>query len=57
MTHDEIITALNNSYNVFWSNSTYKVFLDNGKLYEINLYNDSMCRLQPSQYNHCFVGV
>lgn len=55
MSYNEIITALNNGYNVFWINSAYKVFLDNGKLYEINLYNGSMCGLQSSQYNDCFV--
>ena len=57
MNYDQIVTALNNGYNVFWINSAYKVFLDNGVLYEMNLYNDSMCKLQPSQYNDCFVGV
>ena len=57
MSYNEIITALNNGYNVFWINSAYKVFSDNGTLYEINSYNNSMCKLQPSQYNDCFVSV
>lgn len=55
MNYDQIVTALNNGYKVFWINSAYKVFLENGVLYEMNLYNDSMCKLQPSQYNDCFI--
>lgn len=47
--------ALENGKKVYWINSTYKVFLDNGKLYEINTYNASMCGLQESQYKDCFV--
>ena len=55
MSYNEIMQALNSGLKVCWSNSAYKVFLDNGVLYEINLYNDSMCKLQPSQYNDCFI--
>ena len=55
MSYNEIIEALKNGLKVFWSNSAYKVFLDNGKLYEINIYNDSMCALQESQYKDCFI--
>ena len=55
MNYLEIIQALENGLKVCWINSAYKVFLDNGVLYEINLYNDSMCKLQPSQYNDCFI--
>lgn len=56
MSYLEIMQALENGLKVFWSNSAYKVFLDNGKLYEINVYNDSMCALQESQYKDCFTG-
>ena len=55
MTYLEIMQALENGLKVFWINSAYKVFLDNGKLYEINIYNDSMCGLQESQYKDCFI--
>ena len=55
MSYIEIIEALNNGLKVFWINSAYKVFLDNGKLYEINVYNESMCGLQESQYKNCFI--
>ena len=57
MSYNEIMQALENGLKVFWINSAYKVFLDNGKLYEINIYNDSMCLLQESQYQDCFIGV
>lgn len=57
MTYNGIITALNNGYNVFWSNSAYKVFLDNGKLYVIYKYNSYMTTLAESECNQCFVGV
>ena len=55
MTHQEIMQALENGFKVCWSNSAYKVLLDNGKLYEINAYNESMCSLQESQYKDCFI--
>lgn len=55
MSYLEIITALAQGKKVYWINSAYKVFLQNGVLYEINTYNDSMCKLQESQYNDCFV--
>lgn len=55
MNHNEIMQALENGLKVCWINSAYKVFLDNGKLYEINLYNESMCALQESQYEDCFI--
>ena len=54
MKYDEIMQALENGFKVYWINSAYKVFLDNGKLYEINVYNESMCILQESQYKECF---
>ena len=56
MSYLEIIEALKQGKNVFWSNTGYKVFLQNGVLYEINLINDSMCKLQESQYDACFIG-
>ena len=55
MSYNEIMQALENGFKVYWINSAYKVFLDNGKLYEINVYNESMCGLQESQYQDCFV--
>ena len=55
MSYNEIMQALENGLKVFWSNSAYKVFLDSGKLYEINIYNNSMCALRESQYKECFI--
>lgn len=57
MNYDEIVKALKEGKNVHWSNTAYRVFLENGKLYEINAYNMSMCGLQESQYIDCFIGV
>ena len=55
MSYLEIMQALENGFKVHWVNSAYKVFLENGKLYEINIYNNSMCGLQESQYKDCFI--
>ena len=55
MSYNEIMQALSKGLKVCWINSAYKVFLDNGKLYEINIYNGSMCGLQESQYKECFI--
>ena len=55
MSYNEIMQALENGFKVYWIHSAYKVFLENGKLYEINVYNDSMCSLQESQYEDCFI--
>ena len=55
MSYKEIIQAIEQGKNVYWINSAYKVFLDNGKLYEINIYNMSMCALEESQYKSCFI--
>ena len=55
MSYLEIIEALNNGLKVYWINSAYRVLLENGKLYEINVYNESMCSLQESQYKDCFI--
>ena len=57
MSYLEIIQSLNSGLKVCWSNSAYKVIEQNGKLYEIHKYNDSMCGLQESQYNDCFIGA
>ena len=55
MSYNEIIQALENGFKVYWINSAYRVLLENGKLYEINTYNESMCKLQESQYKECFI--
>ena len=55
MSYLEIMQALENGFKVHWMSSACKVFLDNGKLYEINAYNDSMCGLQETQYKDCFI--
>lgn len=55
MNYDEIIQALENGFKVYWINTAYKVFLENGKLYEINVHNMSMCGMQESQYKDCFI--
>ena len=54
MSYLEIMQALENGFKVYWINSAYRVLLENGKLYEINVYNESMCSLQESQYKECF---
>ena len=56
MNYDEIMQALENGFKVYWINTAYRVFLENGKLYEINTYNMSMCGLQESQHIDCFIG-
>lgn len=55
MKYDEIMQALENGLKVYWINSAYRVLLENGKLYEINAYNESMCGLPESQYKDCFI--
>ena len=55
MKYDEIIQALENGFKVYWINSAYKVFLDNGKLYCINEYNSYMTALAESEYKECFI--
>ena len=55
MGYNEIMQALENGLKVYWINSAYSALLENGKLYEINMYNGSMCGLQESQYQDCFV--
>lgn len=54
MNHNEIMQALENGLKVFWSNSAYKVFLDNGKLYAIYEDNSYMTPLAEDEYEDCF---
>ena len=55
MTHQEIIQALEQGQKVYWSNSAYKVFLDNGKLHCIYEYNSYMTALDEAEYKECFI--
>ena len=55
MNYIEIMQALEQGQKVCWINSAYRVILEKGKLYEINVYNMSMCGLQESQYKGCFI--
>ena len=55
MSYLEIIQAIEQGKKVYWINSAYRVFLENGKLYEINVYNMSMCALGKSQHKSCFI--
>ena len=55
MSYIEIMQALENGFKVFWSNSAYKVFLDNGKLYAIYEYNSYMTPLAEAEYKDCFI--
>ena len=55
MSYNEIMQALENGYKVFWNNSAYKVFLDNGKLYGIYEYNSYMTPLAEAEYKDCFI--
>ena len=56
MSYNEIMQALKSGFKVYWINSAYKVFLENGKLYVINVYNSYMTRLAESEYKECFIG-
>ncbi len=56
MSLNEIYAALLNGKKVFWMNDSYKVILDDHKLYTIHIYNDYMCGLQPSELIDCYVG-
>lgn len=56
MTLNEIYFALLNGLNVYWKNTGYKVILSNHSLHTIFIHNDSMCRLQPEELQHCFIG-
>ena len=56
MSYLEIMQALENGLKVCWSNTGYKVFLDNGKLYCIYEYNSCMTPLAEEEYKDCFIG-
>ena len=56
MSYSEIMQALEKGFKVYWINSAYKVFLDNGKLYCIYEYNSYMTALAESEYKECFIG-
>ena len=55
MSYLEIMQALEQGQKVFWSNSAYKVFLDNGKLYAIYEDNSYMTPLAEDEYKDCFI--
>ena len=55
MGYIEIMQALENGLKVYWINSAYKVFLDNGKLHCIYEYNSYMTALAESEYKYCFI--
>lgn len=55
MNYIEIMQALENGFKVYWSNSAYKVFLDNGKLHVIYEYNSYMTQLAEDEYQDCFI--
>ena len=54
MSYIEIMQALEQGQKVYWFNSAYKVFLDNGKLYAIYEYNSYMTALAEAEYKECF---
>ena len=54
MSYIEIMQALEQGQKVYWINSAYKVFLDNGKLHCINEYNSYMTELAEAEYKECF---
>jgi hypothetical protein len=49
--------ALENGFKVYWINSAYRVFLDNGKLCCIYEYNSYMTALAGSEYKDCFIEI
>lgn len=55
MSYLEIMQALEQGQKVYWINSTYKVFLDNGKLYAIYEDNSYMTPLAEAEYKDCFI--
>ena len=54
MSYIEIMQALEQGQKVFWINSAYNVFFDNGKLHCINEYNSYMTALAEEEYKECF---
>lgn len=57
MSYNEIVQAIEQGKKVYWINSAYRVILEKGKLYEINVYNMSMCLLESAQYKNCFIKI
>ena len=55
MSYIEIMQAIENGQRVYWFNSAYKVFLDNGKLHCINEYNSYMTALAEAEYKDYFI--
>ena len=55
MSYIEIMQALEKGFKVYWINSAYKVFLDNGKLYAIYEDNSYMTPLAEDEYKDCFI--
>ena len=55
MKYDEIMQALEQGQKVYWINSAYRVFLDNGKLHCINEYNSYMTALAEVEFQDCFI--
>ena len=55
MSYNEIIQSLNKGLKVYWINSAYKVFLDNGELCCMCEYNSYMTALAEAEYKECFI--
>ena len=55
MSYNEIMQALENGFKVYWINLSYKVFLDNGKLYCIYESNSYMTALTEPECKYCFI--
>lgn len=54
MNYSDITHALKDNVKVFWTNTAYKVFLQNDELYVIYEYNGYMTKLNESEYIECF---
>ena len=55
MNMQQIKQAVLDGKDVCWSNEGYQVILENDDLYTIFKYNESMCKLQESEYGDCFI--
>ena len=55
MSYNEIMQALEQGQKVYWISLSYKVLLDNGKLYCIYEYNSYMTALAECEYKECFI--
>ena len=55
MSYLEIMQALEQGQKVCWSNSAYRVLLDNGKLYAMYEDNSYMTPLAEDEYRDCFI--